>query len=155
MGERVERTPEIEARILEGLADGMSAVKISDQAGMPHRRTIERWMETDDAFAAECARARLIGLELQVEAIEDIERDTLAGTIDPRAASVVISSKQWRLSKLRPKKYGDRVAVDVAGSMSVSMRAVTASDDELLAIARGQAIGKSYDAGPEVSENTG
>ncbi len=36
----------------------------------------------------------------------EIEAKVLAGEIPPDVARVVISSKQWRASKLAPKKYG-------------------------------------------------
>lgn len=88
------------------LSDGQSLRKICQAEGMPDRRTVERWMASDESFAAKCARARDYGTDLILDDMEDIETGTLKGTIDPRAASVVLSSKQWRASKLAPKKYG-------------------------------------------------
>jgi hypothetical protein len=46
----------------------------------------------------------------------DIERDTLDGSVDPKAANVVLSSKRWRAAKLAPKKYGDRIHTELTGA---------------------------------------
>lgn len=46
-----------------------------------------------------------------LESMADIEKKVLEGTLDPQAARVVIWSRQWRASKLAPKKYGDKVTL--------------------------------------------
>ena len=57
---------------------------------------------------------------MQAEALEcdmaEIERDTLTGVIDSKAANVVLSSKRWRAAKLAPKKYGDKITTELTGA---------------------------------------
>jgi hypothetical protein len=38
-----------------------------------------------------------------------IEADVLAGKVEASAGRTVLSSMQWRLSKIAPKRFGDRV----------------------------------------------
>lgn len=49
----------------------------------------------------------------------DIENRTLGGEVDPRAASVVLTSMQWRLSKVLPKLCGNNKTVDHTGEVTV------------------------------------
>ena len=76
---------------------------------MPNRSTVERWMLTNDAFAAKCARARLQHADHIADGMEAIEDAVLSGQVEPSAARVVLQSQQWRLSKLASKKYGDKI----------------------------------------------
>ena len=74
------------------------------------------------AFAAKCARTREgPQAEHVVDGIVEIEDGVLAGTIPPDAARVLISSKQWRASKLAPKKYGDKLDMNHSGSVGVKI----------------------------------
>jgi hypothetical protein len=80
---------------------------------MPNRATLIRWMndETEEgkALAASIARAR----EMQADALDDeiqslIER-MLKGELGYNEAKTAIWAAQWRASKMKPKKYGDRL----------------------------------------------
>lgn len=105
------RSPEIEQKLLEELMSGKSMRQVCDMEGMPHRMTVIRWMAEDKEFATKCARAREIQADTIEEDMADIEDEVLQGRIDPAAARVVLSSKQWRASKMAPKKYGDKVTL--------------------------------------------
>lgn len=112
-------TEEIAQRVIDGLADGQSLRKVCSADDMPHRSTVMRWMDENADFAAKCARAREVGTDGIHDDMEDIEDRTLSGEIDPRVANVVLSSKQWRASKLAPKKWGTKVDLTSSdGSMS-------------------------------------
>lgn len=102
--------------------------------GMPDRRTVERWMQEDAAFAAKCAHARSIQADHEFDGMENIEQDVLSGAVDPAAARVVLASKQWRLSKMLPKKYGDKLDLNHSGRIATSREM---SEDELASIAAG------------------
>lgn len=127
------RSPELEEAVLAGLMSGKSLVQVCRAVGMPDRTTVFRWMAADDEFATRCARARVI----QADALEDdmasIEDRTLSGELDAAAARVVLSSKQWRASKLAPKKYGEKVQNEISGPdgkpVSVSLEFVGTRPD--------------------------
>jgi len=110
----------IAEKILEGLENGLSLKSICQSDDMPSRATVHRWFRNDENFEARCAQARARGQDVVVDSHEDIEAEVRTGALDPQAARVILSSMQWRASKLAPKKYGDRlitentVTVDVA-----------------------------------------
>ena len=79
---------------------------------MPARDTVLYWQRQNPEFSAECARAREDGLEVHVDKCHEIEQGVLNGEIAPDAARVVISSVQWRASKLKSKIYGDKTQID-------------------------------------------
>lgn len=103
---------ELQDTICDLLGDGKSLRQICSQPDMPSRRTVLRWLREDQIFAAKCARAREDQAEHSIDKAMEIEEGVLDGRIDPAAARVVISSIQWRASKLDPKKYGDKQQIE-------------------------------------------
>lgn len=93
------------------LADKFSMRQICTREDMPDRATVLRWMADKPDFAAKCACAREEQADYIVEDCIDIEDRTISGEINPAAARAVLASKQWRASKLAPKKYGDKLAL--------------------------------------------
>jgi hypothetical protein len=110
------RTPEVEEDILVGLMSGMSLVKICQLEGMPERTTVCKWMANDEDFSTKCARAREFQGELSDDKLIDIVEQVEAGTLAPDQARVMASILQWRASKLKPKVYGDKQAVDLTSN---------------------------------------
>lgn len=107
----IDRTPELEQTILDHLISGLSMHQLSKKPGMPDRVTIHRWMAKDTEFATKCARARLAQAHGYLDYMQDITERVEAGTLAPDAARVVLSNLQWRIPKLAPKKYGDKIAL--------------------------------------------
>lgn len=101
--------------ICDRLAEGESLRTICTDTNMPNRRTVLRWADTKPDFAAKCARARDAQADWELDEMAKIEADVLGGRLDPTAARVVLSSKQWRASKLAPKKYSDRIMQEHTG----------------------------------------
>ena len=127
---------EIRDRIVE-LLEEHSLVEICADPKMPDRLTVQRWMREDANFATRCARAREMHAFAIVESITDIERGALDDVIKPEVARVVISSRQWRASKMNPKVFGDRtvVAGDPSAPLLGPLRTLT--DEQLAVIAAG------------------
>jgi len=112
-------TQEVADAICDGLIDGKSLRTICLADDMPHRSTVLRWMDADETFATKCARART----MQADLMDDLILETADKCTPETAAAdrVKISAYQWRASKLAPKKYGDKLALDHQssdGSMS-------------------------------------
>jgi hypothetical protein len=77
---------------------------------MPTECAVRRRVVDDtEGFATQYARARHIGLDAEAEAIVETAADK---TRDPNDRRVEVDARKWLLSKLRPDKYGDRLAVD-------------------------------------------
>lgn len=77
-------------------------------------------LDRDESKANKYARACNIRAEMKFESInqdysEEPQRDPLTGKIDPAWVNLQrlkIDSKKWELSKLMPKKYGDKLDID-------------------------------------------
>lgn len=95
--------------ICERLINGESLRQICRDAGMPDRSTVIRWMNTDADFASKCERAREEQADLMDDMILEVANACTNDTA--HADKVKISAYQWRASKLKPKKYGDKLMV--------------------------------------------
>lgn len=110
-------TPEIEADILARLASGEGLHSICQTEDYPDRRTVLGWLQTIPGLSLKYARARTDGLDAVAWSIMDIA-DNLEE--DPNSRRIRVEARKWVLSKLRPDKYGDRVAVEHSVGESVA-----------------------------------
>ena len=95
---------------------------------MPVMATIFRWLADDrySTFREQYTHAREIQFEHMAEDIMDISDElpsmTAEGKYDSAAVQhqrLRVDSRKWLLSKLAPKKYGDKVGVEHSGGMSL------------------------------------
>jgi hypothetical protein len=111
MGEHVKYSEQLADKLCERLASGESMRRICSSKGMPNRQTVVRWMDADETFAARCARARDIGLDERADALsEEIDSEP-----DVQRARLKLDYGKWYLSKLAPKKYGDKLELGGTG----------------------------------------
>lgn len=102
--------------ILNKIGEGKSVRAILREEGMPHRTTFDKWLNEDRDKIDQYARALEERADLKFESIEtdysaDPQRDPESGRIDSAWVALQrlkIDSKKWELSKLMPKKYGDK-----------------------------------------------
>ena len=122
-------TPELAAVICARLAKGDSLRSICNTEGMPARSTVVDWIINDkEGFSAQYARARDVGLDEMADELFDIADDSTQDTImddngNERTNSEVVArsrlrvdTRKWYLSKLAPKKYGDKITQEVVGA---------------------------------------
>jgi hypothetical protein len=103
----------IMAEICERLAEGESLRTICADEHMPTKSKVFRWLAEDAAFADQYARAR----EAQADTLVD-DIVTIADTEeDANRARVRIDARKWTAGKMRPKVYGDRVAIGGSDDM--------------------------------------
>lgn len=122
--------------ICRRLALGESLRSISRDKKMPADSTVRSWVVDDiGGFAAQYARARDIGLDTLAEEIIEIsdtpaigkktvskatgEEITVGDMIEHRRLQV--DSRKWYLSKLAPKKYGDKQTIEHEGTVTLSL----------------------------------
>jgi hypothetical protein len=94
-------------KICAGLAEGRSMRSVCSEKGMPNRRTLERWMEEDADLAATIAHARKIGYDERAD--KAVEAAKVAE--DASLGRLAFDAERWYLSKLAPKKYGDKTLI--------------------------------------------
>lgn len=109
-------TPELGDAIATRIASGESLRAICKGNGMPDRSTVLRWvLRGEGGFRDEEAlRLRAEGwaeelVELADEALDSGDATTI------QATRVALDARKWCASRLLPKKYGDRAALEVGG----------------------------------------
>ena len=97
------------------VATGMSLRTACQQKGMPSSGTVFNWLASYPEFVDLYARAKESAADAFLEDIQDIADKTLKGEYNAKAAKVAIDAKIWAASKLKPKKYGERLDVTSGG----------------------------------------
>lgn len=114
-------TEALAARICREVAGGSTLPRICEAAGMPGSVTVWRWLEANEEFRNNYARARTERADARADKIDGIVSDVLAGKVDAQAARVAIDAHKWLASKEQPKRYGDKIDVDVAGDIGMTI----------------------------------
>ena len=104
---------ELAQRVCEHISDGLSLKSIGQRKGMPKPRTIYKWLKEDHEFLHMYEIAKQEQADLYAEEILEI-----ADNPDPSATNrdrLRVDARKWIASKLKPKKYGDRLDHRVDG----------------------------------------
>ena len=125
-------TQEIADTICTRIAEGESLRTICVSDDIPSITSVRRWLadEKRDGFRLQYACAREEQADFYADAIIEIA-DTEE---DPQKARVRIDARKWYAGKLKPKKYGERIASPVTIS-NVNITADGMTDAELEEIA--------------------
>lgn len=121
-GRPTDYSQELADYICERISDGESLRAICESDDMPNRATVFRWLGKHQEFSDQYARAR----EEQAEALADeivsiadqMPPITDNGSTDSGHVSWQknrVEARKWVASKLKPKKYGDKVQQEVSG----------------------------------------
>lgn len=117
---------ELGLRICERLVEGESLRAICREEGMPSQSMVFRWLEADEAFRERYARARELQADTFADELTEIaddgtndwmeQKDKEGQAIGWRENGEAISrsrlrvdTRKWIASKLKPKKYGDKI----------------------------------------------
>lgn len=106
-------SPDLAAAICERLVTGESLRAICRDPDMPAISSVFLWMSVHKGFSEQYARARAEQADAKFDELEE-----LAATATPETASVVklqVDTRKWVLSRMAPKKYGDKVQQEVSG----------------------------------------
>lgn len=113
--------------ILEGMQDGQSLRKCCEATGVAINSFL-RWVDADPALVAQYVLARARMLDVQAEALEDIGEQAARATDAVEVAGLRLQSdnRKWLLSKLAPKKYGDKQQIEHSGSIDTATTIIEA-----------------------------
>lgn len=164
MGIKSTYTQEIADEICQRLAGGESLRTICKDAHLPNRATVHRWLiDNLHGFCDQYTRARDIGLdELADEMLEIADtteqgvrrEDSEEGYKEVREdmlghRKLRVDARKWYLSKLAPKKYGDRIATELTGAdggpVQITDTERAAKINAILAVAQARQSGESVD----------
>lgn len=118
MGRPSLHCPEVVETICERLGKGQSLAAICRAADMPSVRTFLKWADEKDDVAAEYTRA-LAARGEWFAAEHDRIRKTANDRDSAAAARVQLTALEWQMSKMAPKRYGDRLDVNVDASLDL------------------------------------
>lgn len=133
MGRPSDFTQELADEICARLADGDSLRTVCNSEDMPDKSTVFRWIRQNEIFRDQYARAKQESADAFVEEISDLADDEPRYTTNKWGADVVdngyesyrktrIDTRKWLASKLKPKRYGDKL--ELAGDPNAPLKTV-------------------------------
>ena len=117
VGRPSKLTPEMADNICERIANGESLRNICRDADMPSKNTVLRWANDNSEFRDQYARAREEQEHFYFEDLIEIADCVVPDAAEVAKARVQIDARKWVLSRMNPKKYGDRIQQEVSGSI--------------------------------------
>ncbi len=131
-------TDELADAILAELATSSAGLNsICAREDFPHPATVYRWVLDRPGFCEKYTRAKEHQTTVLEEEILQIADNTQLGEVvtlkadgteERKMADMLehrklkIESRKWLMGKLRPKKYGDRQAIEVSGELALAER---------------------------------
>lgn len=124
-------TDELAIEICERIALGESLKHITDDETMPSRSTVHSWLLDGQhkEFLDNYERSRELQADVYADEMDDIAHDT---KYDTQRARLIIDTRKWTSSKLKPKKYGDKL--DLSGETTVTHKYEDMDDEQLAAV---------------------
>jgi hypothetical protein len=136
-GRPTQYNEEIASAILAEIATnrvGLATICAGNEV-FPEPRTVYRWMLKHDEFSQRYARAKEDQLQiLEDEILEIADRPQVGeivtikadGSTERKVSDMIehrklqIDARKWLMSKLKPKKYGDRQALELTTEQSLA-----------------------------------
>ena len=100
---------EIAGEICRRIAEGETLRSICQLEEMPSHTTVLRWLRENGQFRSQYAQAREDQADTLADEMLDVARS--ATNQDANAKRVHIDTLKWRVAKLKPKVYGDKIEV--------------------------------------------
>lgn len=98
---------ELKNKILDKIREGQSLIKICKNKNLPNRDTINTWLNKDKDFSDKYVCAKELGFIKESYNLLEIV-DNVALTREAiMKAKLQYEARQWLLSKLIPKKFGN------------------------------------------------
>ena len=136
-GQPSKYTQAIGDKICELLAAGKSLNEVGVTPGMPAKSQILRWAAHSDnvGFRDQYAKAMEIRLESMADDLIDIADDGRNDWMERNGEQVTnpealnrsrlrCDVRKWALSRLLPKKYGDKIQQEISGQDGTPLAAV-------------------------------
>ncbi|MER9574889.1 terminase small subunit protein [Mesorhizobium sp. M0400] len=133
MARPTDYNEDVASRILEKLVEGSSLRKTCAAEDMPAASTVFLWLSRHPEFSERYTRAREAQAEAMAEDTLDIADDgtndfkkttNADGSTDDvfnsehvQRSKLRVDTRKWLMAKMAPKKYGDKLDLNVAGSL--------------------------------------
>jgi len=134
-------TEELAIRVLARIAEGISVRTICKGDDMPSMTTFFKWLRENDQFAQQYAIAKEQSTDALFEDLIDIADNEVAqqliiegkpvvdeygkpvmvkDNVSVNHAKLRVDTRKWALSKMAPKKYGDKIQPDDSGQIDMA-----------------------------------
>lgn len=80
---------------------------------LPGQNTVFKWLEENEAFAKQYARARELQADSKFEEAWEIAQRATVESV--QVARLQVDTIKWQTAKLAPKKYGEKVTQEHTG----------------------------------------
>ena len=128
-GRPSDYTPDLADEICARIAEGESVRRICSDDSMPCAKTVFTWLRVHPEFLQQYARAKQESADAFAEDILDIADDGSNDWMERfdkdekcigwqlngehvQRSRLRVDTRKWLASKLKPKKYGDRLEID-------------------------------------------
>jgi len=105
-GRPSDYTQELADEICSQLAEGISLRTVCKPDDMPNKGTVFRWLRTQEGFSDQYAKAKADSADALLEDMLHIADDDKE---DVQRSRLRVDVRKWAASKLKPKKYGDKL----------------------------------------------
>lgn len=114
-------TNEIADDICLRVSNGRSLNSISKDKDMPTKSTIYDWLSNNDEFSDKYRKATEQREDFHFEEMMEIADKALPESAEVAKAKLQIDTRKWVLSRMNPKKYGDKQQMEHSGDVAVNM----------------------------------
>ncbi len=128
------------------IAEGQSLRKICQDESMPDKSTVLRWIGRHPEFRDQYAQSKAEGAEAIAEEMFEIADDGSNDWMEQldsegqalgyrlngehvQRSRLRIDTRKWYLSKILPKKYGDKIGLEHSGELALTVEVVRFGDD--------------------------
>lgn len=129
-------TQDLADRICAELSDGDSMRTVCKADDMPCKSTVFRWLRTDKDFCDQYTRAKQESADALTDEMLDIADDATNDWMEKldkddqsigyqlngdhvQRSRLRIETRKWLASKLKPKKYGDKIQQEISGVIGI------------------------------------
>ncbi len=132
-GRPTKYSEEMADKICSLLSEGRSLRSICREDDMPCKASVFKWLREIDHFSDQYAKAKEEASDAMFEDIQDIADNGSNDWIeinDPdnpgyrvngeniQRSKLRVDARKWMMSKMKPKKYGDKIQTEHSGTIS-------------------------------------
>lgn len=142
-GRPTDYTKELADKICSQLSEGISLRTVCKEKDMPDKSTVFRWLREIKEFCDQYARAKEESADAMAEDVLDIADDGANDFIEIERedggtftkvnqehinrSRLRVDTRKWIMSKMKPKKYGEKVDV-TSGGKTIKGNAIIFTD---------------------------
>ena len=107
-------TEKIGLEICRRISEGDSLRTICKDSKMPSQSMVFRWLTSQDEFREQYGAAMTARADAMFEEMLEIANEGNPG--DTQRARLRVDALKWALSRMNPKKYGDKTQTEISGA---------------------------------------